>query len=133
MVLLESCRLTKGFVPAFSDSAVVIYAANMSSPPTNIESLQHEDRVFSPPAEFAAKAHIKSMEELERCVRKPAADPEKFWARMAESELHWFKKWDTVLKWEAAARAVVRRRQNQHLLQLSRSASDRPGGATRRR
>jgi acetyl-CoA synthetase len=28
------------------------------------------------------------------------ADPEKFWARLAESELYWFKKWDTVLKWE---------------------------------
>ncbi len=71
----------------------------MSSPATNIESLQHEDRVFPPPAEFAAKAHIKSMEELEALRAEASADPEEFWARMAE-ELHWFKKWDTVLKWE---------------------------------
>ncbi len=27
-----------------------------------------------------------------------AADPEAFWAKQAE-ELHWFKKWDTVLEW----------------------------------
>jgi len=71
-----------------------------SSPATNIESLQHEGRLFRPPAEFSAKAHIKSMEDLEALRAEAGADPEKFWARMAESELHWFKKWDTVLKWE---------------------------------
>jgi acetyl-CoA synthetase len=73
----------------------------MSSPATNIESLQHEERVFTPPTEFAAKAHIKSMEELEALRAEAAADPEEFWARLAETELHWFKKWDTVLNWEA--------------------------------
>ena len=67
---------------------------------TNIESLQHEKRVFPPPDEFAAKAHIKSMEELEALRAEAAADPEKFWARFAGGELHWFKEWDTVLKWE---------------------------------
>ena len=67
---------------------------------TNIESLQHEGRVFPPPADFAAKAHIKSMEELEALRAEASADPEKFWARQAESELHWFHKWDRVLKWE---------------------------------
>ena len=73
----------------------------MSSPVTNIESLQHEGRVFPPSPEFAAQAQIKSFEELEALRAEAAADPEKFWARMAESELDWFKKWDTVLKWEA--------------------------------
>ncbi|MGQ0760689.1 MAG: acetate--CoA ligase [Acidobacteriota bacterium] len=68
---------------------------------TNIESLQHEERVFPPPPEFAAKAHFKSIEELEALRAEAAADPEKFWAHMAESELDWFEKWDTVLKWEA--------------------------------
>src|SRR3989441_13277432 len=72
----------------------------MSSPATNIESLQHEERVFPPPPKFAAQAHIKSMEELEALRAEASADPEKFWARFAESELHWFKNWDTVLKWE---------------------------------
>ncbi|HEU4872434.1 MAG TPA: acetate--CoA ligase, partial [Pyrinomonadaceae bacterium] len=41
----------------------------------------------------------KSMAELERLRAEAAADPESFWARMAE-ELHWFKRWDTVLKWD---------------------------------
>ena len=74
--------------------------ANMSSATTNIESHQHEERVFPPPPEFAAKAHIKSMAELEALRAEASADPESFWARLAESELHWFKKWDTVLKWD---------------------------------
>ena len=67
---------------------------------TNIESFQHEDRVFPPPPEFAARTHIKSMAELEALRAEASSDPEKFWARLAESELHWFKKWDSVLKWD---------------------------------
>jgi len=66
---------------------------------TNIESVQREERVFHPPKSFAEQAHIKSMAELEKLCAEASAEPEKFWARMAE-ELHWFKKWDTVLKWE---------------------------------
>jgi acetyl-CoA synthetase len=69
-------------------------------PSTNIESFQHEERVFPPPAEFAGKAHIKSTTELEALRAAASTDPEAFWARMAEGELHWFKKWDTVLKWD---------------------------------
>ena len=72
----------------------------MSTTTTNIESLQNEERVFHPPTAFAEKAHIKSMAELEALRAEAEADPEEFWARMAESELHWFKHWDTVLKWE---------------------------------
>src|ERR1041385_3042927 len=72
----------------------------MSSPGTNIESVLLEKRVFPPSPDFAAKARIKSMAELEGLRAEAAADPEKFWARFAESELHWFKKWSTVLKWD---------------------------------
>jgi acetyl-CoA synthetase len=71
----------------------------MSPATTNIESFQHEERTFPPSDEFAATAHIKSMAELEGLRAEASADPERFWARLAEGELHWFKKWDTVLKW----------------------------------
>ena len=73
----------------------------MSAITTNIESLQQEERVFHPPKSFADRAHIKSMAELEALRTEASTDPEEFWARFAESELHWFKKWDTVLRWEA--------------------------------
>jgi acetyl-CoA synthetase len=63
-----------------------------------IESILNESRVFPPPPEFAEQAHVKSFEEYERIYNEAAADPEAFWAKQAE-ELHWFKKWDTVLEW----------------------------------
>ena len=40
------------------------------------------------------------MEQLERLRAEASANPEEFWQRYAEQELHWFKKWDSVLKWE---------------------------------
>lgn len=67
---------------------------------TAIESTLSESRVFPPPAEFAARARVKSFEEYEQIYNRAAADPEAFWASVAE-ELHWFKKWDTILKWDA--------------------------------
>ena len=68
------------------------------SDPTGIESILHESRMFPPPKEFAAEAHVKSFDEYEKLYAEAAADPEAFWAKQAES-IHWFKKWDTVLEW----------------------------------
>jgi acetyl-CoA synthetase len=70
----------------------------MSTVTSNIESVLQEERHFPPPEEFAQHAHIKTMAELEKLRAEAAADPESFWARMAK-ELHWFKRWDSVLKW----------------------------------
>src|SRR5215813_14134181 len=75
------------------------YTGSMSTVTSNIESVLQEERVFPPPESFSKQAHIKSMAELNELRAEAAADPEAFWGRMAE-ELHWFKKWDTVLKWE---------------------------------
>jgi acetyl-CoA synthetase len=72
----------------------------MSSVTSNIDSVLHEERVFPPPENFRARADINSMEELERLREEARSAPEAFWARMAE-ELRWFKRWDTVLEWEA--------------------------------
>ncbi|MDE2841278.1 MAG: acetate--CoA ligase [Chloroflexota bacterium] len=59
---------------------------------STIEALLEEQRLFSPPEGFASNAHISDAAVFERA----AADPEAFWASVAE-ELHWFKKWDQVL------------------------------------
>jgi acetyl-CoA synthetase len=71
----------------------------VSTATTNIDSVLNEERVFPPPKSFSEHAHIKSMEELERLRSEANENPEAFWARLAEEELHWFKKWDSVLKW----------------------------------
>ena len=65
---------------------------------SNIESILDEFRVFPPPPDFAASARVKSMDEYESLYAEAAGDPEAFWAKQAE-DLHWFKKWDTVLEW----------------------------------
>jgi acetyl-CoA synthetase len=64
----------------------------------NLDSTLHEHRVFPPPAEFAAKAHVKSLEEYETLYRHSIEDPQRFWAEIA-SELHWFAPWTSVLEW----------------------------------
>jgi acetyl-CoA synthetase len=73
----------------------------MSPVTSNIESVLHEERVFNPPEDFQARARINSLDELERLREEARDQPEAFWARMAEEELHWLKKWDTVLEWES--------------------------------
>ena len=61
-----------------------------------MESLLRENRVFQPPAEFAAKANIKSLEEYEAMYRRSIEHPEEFWAEAA-LEIDWFKPWQKVL------------------------------------
>jgi acetyl-CoA synthetase len=61
-----------------------------------MESLLRENRVFQPPAEFAAKAHIKSLAEYEAMYRRSVEEPEAFWAEAA-GELEWFSPWTKVL------------------------------------
>lgn len=58
----------------------------------------HEERVFPPPENFRQSASINSVEEYERLCAEALESPETFWGRMAD-ELHWFKKWETVLEW----------------------------------
>jgi len=65
----------------------------------DLESTLREDRVFPPPPEFAAAAHVKSLEEYETLYAQSIADPEAFLANAA-SELHWFEKWSKVLDWQ---------------------------------
>jgi acetyl-CoA synthetase len=64
--------------------------------PDVFQTLMREDRVFQPPAEFAAKAWIGSEDEYERMYARSVDDPEGFWGEAA-GELEWFKPWDRVL------------------------------------
>jgi len=70
----------------------------MSQP--TIESILQEQRLFPPPTELAAQAEIKSLDAYEQLYAKAAEDPQAFWAELAEQELDWFEKWDTVLDWQ---------------------------------
>jgi acetyl-CoA synthetase len=54
-----------------------------------IESVLHENRVFPPPADFAAGAAIGSMAAYDALCAEAEADYTGFWARLAREHLAW--------------------------------------------
>jgi len=60
-------------------------------------SMMDEKREFPPSKKLSENAYIKSMEEYKKVYSESIADPEKFWAGLAE-QLDWYKKWDKVLE-----------------------------------
>jgi acetyl-CoA synthetase len=70
------------------------------NPSADIQSTLQEKRLFDPPADFAAKAHIGSLAEYHRLCAEADRDPEAFWGSIAR-ELHWFEPWSKVLEWDA--------------------------------
>jgi acetyl-CoA synthetase len=63
----------------------------------DIDSTLRESRLFPPPPEFSARAHIQSLAQYEALYKRSIEDPEGFWAEAAK-ELHWFKTWDKVME-----------------------------------
>ena len=71
----------------------------MTSPSTStITSVLKETRTFPPPADFAARARVKSLAEYEVLRQRAHDDPDGFWAEQAQ-RLHWFRPFDKVLQW----------------------------------
>src|SRR5262245_38777798 len=64
-----------------------------------IESVLREDRVFAPPAGFAARAGIASRNDYDALYRRSVDDPEGFWAETA-ARLRWSTPWKQVLDWQ---------------------------------
>jgi len=54
-----------------------------------------ENRTFPPPPSFAAGAYVKSVDEYQRMYQRSIADPEGFWAEIAEG-FFWKQKWTKV-------------------------------------
>ncbi len=52
--------------------------------------------IYPVPEKFRKKAWIKSREEYEKIWKESIADPEKFWGKIADEYVTWFKKWDKV-------------------------------------
>jgi|HubBroStandDraft_4_1064222.scaffolds.fasta_scaffold05886_5 acetyl-CoA synthetase len=58
-----------------------------------------DEKPIPPPADFAKKARIGSMEEYEEMYAAAAADPEAFWAEEAKN-IDWFEQPTKVLDWK---------------------------------
>ena len=54
-----------------------------------------EGQKIPPPADFAANAHVKSFEQYQEMYDRSIADPEGFWAEVAE-QFVWKEKWSKV-------------------------------------
>ena len=64
----------------------------------SIKSVLVEERVFPPPSDFAAKAHIKSLDEYEALWNRAQNDPDGFWTEMA-GIVDWAEPFTQVLDW----------------------------------
>ena len=72
----------------FPEGTYFMSSSHVPADPASVSSLSNQDldstlrenRVFPPPAEFSASAHIKSLEEYEALYKESIEDPEKFWA-----------------------------------------------------
>ncbi|MEM9658903.1 MAG: acetate--CoA ligase, partial [Planctomycetota bacterium] len=65
-----------------------------------VDTVMQERRIFPPPADFSAKARIKSVEQYQRLWDQAAADPAAFWEELGRNEIHWFEPFDQTLVWE---------------------------------
>ncbi len=72
----------------------------MADESISIDSMQQEGRVIDPPERVREGAHVQSMGEYEEMYKRSVEDPEAFWAEMAETYVHWDKKWDKVLEYD---------------------------------
>ena len=54
-----------------------------------------QNGMYIPPETLSAAAHVPSMDAYREQYEKSIADPEAFWAGVADS-FHWYKKWDAV-------------------------------------
>src|SRR5680860_368174 len=68
----------------------------MADSKNTLDTLLSENRSFPPPADFRAEALVSD----DSVYAEATADPEGYWAEWAD-QLHWFRKWDRVLDWNA--------------------------------
>ena len=54
---------------------------------------------YAPSPEFVRNANVQGMEGYRELYERAQQDPQAFWSDLAERELEWFQKWDTVLDW----------------------------------
>ncbi|MBV9405249.1 MAG: AMP-binding protein, partial [Acidobacteriaceae bacterium] len=59
-----------------------------------------DQKTYVPTPEFAARAHVKSMEEYHELYERARTDPDKFWTELAREQLSWSQPFAKTLEWE---------------------------------
>lgn len=62
------------------------------------EILLKINKIYNSPEKVVKRSLLKK-EEFDEMYKRSIENPEDFWAKLAEKELHWFKKWDKVFEW----------------------------------
>lgn len=61
--------------------------------------------IYPVPENFRKNAYIKSYDEYKSMWQQSIDDPERFWGKIAEEEITWFKKWDKVVDYNYGKKA----------------------------
>jgi len=62
-----------------------------------IESVMHENRVFSPPKTLSENAYVKNLEEYQQLCDAAEADYEGYWGNLAKNLIEWKKPFTRIL------------------------------------
>ena len=65
-----------------------------------ISTVMSETRVFPPPEDFSARAHLRSMDDYRKLCAEADADPDAYWGKRAREELHWHVPFTQVMDWK---------------------------------
>jgi acetyl-CoA synthetase len=65
--------------------------------------MEQSTTTYSPSEAFRAGARVSTFEEYQRLYQESVTNPEAFWARLASTELEWFRNWDSVLHYDPSA------------------------------
>ncbi len=65
------------------------------------------DPIFSPPPNFSAAAHVRSLAEYRAQYTRSLTDPEGFWSDIARG-FHWFSPWSTLREWDFSDEISIR-------------------------
>ncbi len=66
-----------------------------------IDHMLIEDRLFPPSESFTRDAVISSQDQYEELYKAAKDDPDGFWRKEANDNLHWFEPFNTVCRWES--------------------------------
>lgn len=65
-----------------------------------IDSLLHENRKFYSSKDFSKNYLLKNFQLYQKMYNYSIKNPDKFWEKMANTHLIFFKKWKTIFKWK---------------------------------
>jgi acetyl-CoA synthetase len=95
-------------VPPSVSSSGQNAASGSPEPPSNahpttgqINHVLIEDRLFPPPAEFTRRAVIGSRQQYDEMYAAAKDNPDAFWRKEANENLHWFEPFETVCQWKS--------------------------------